>query len=354
MNPDMTPGPSDGQEPIEQLFRDVFGLAAETARRITDADVDARLDQLLRKTGHASQPAPEPDPASILDAARRQAGEIVATAQRAAAETAAEAACAAQSVQEEASRAAGRIIAKAEEYSDTALGQAAAIIAEARSQADAIITEARQEAAQIVADARLRPVHAPSQELQQALTGTLAVDRYDYWTPVTALAAMWFPTRGSETAEFLYRAAAGPEPADPHHQLPWLQITQAPLCDEAIRETSGPPVAKLTRAASQDREAPGLLRRIIRSLRLAHQSRIATLDVPAGCLVVARADGIVTKIHMTRIPDDDIHIRDLRVMVLKDWYQPETTQEEQPASQDGQLAGIRGNRPARSIESSCY
>jgi hypothetical protein len=31
------------QEPIGQLFRDVAGLAAETARRVTDAEVNARL-----------------------------------------------------------------------------------------------------------------------------------------------------------------------------------------------------------------------------------------------------------------------------------------------------------------------
>ena len=72
MNPDLTPGPpEDGQKPIEQLFRDVFALADETARRITDTDVDARLDQLLRKTGRAAPPSLEPDPAKVLDAARQ-------------------------------------------------------------------------------------------------------------------------------------------------------------------------------------------------------------------------------------------------------------------------------------------
>ena len=97
MNPDLTPGPpGDGQKPIEQLFRDVFALADETAQRITDTDVDARLDQLLRKTGRAAPPSPEPDPAKVLDAAR-QAEKIVADAQRTAAEMAEQAACAAQS-----------------------------------------------------------------------------------------------------------------------------------------------------------------------------------------------------------------------------------------------------------------
>lgn len=58
MNPNLTPGPPEGQEPIEQLFREVFGLAEETARRITDAEVDARLDRVLRKTGHATPARP--------------------------------------------------------------------------------------------------------------------------------------------------------------------------------------------------------------------------------------------------------------------------------------------------------
>jgi hypothetical protein len=69
MNLNLTPGPPEGQEPIELLFRDVFRLAENTARRVTDPEVDARLGQLLRKTGHAAPPSPEPDPARVLDAA---------------------------------------------------------------------------------------------------------------------------------------------------------------------------------------------------------------------------------------------------------------------------------------------
>jgi hypothetical protein len=37
----------DPQEPIGQLFRDVSELAAETAQRITDTEVDVRLRRLL-------------------------------------------------------------------------------------------------------------------------------------------------------------------------------------------------------------------------------------------------------------------------------------------------------------------
>lgn len=178
MNPDLTPGPPEGQEPIEQLFRDMSELADETARRITDAEVDARLDRLLRKTGHAVPPALEPDPASCLDAARRQAEEaeeIVADARRAAAETAAKAACAAQSTEEAARREAERITAEAEEYSDMALRRAAVIIADARRQAESIIAHARKQAGQVLAAARLQ---AGSPERQPALTATSAPDRY--------------------------------------------------------------------------------------------------------------------------------------------------------------------------------
>ena len=127
-------------------------------------------------TGHNAPPAPEPDPAWILDAVRRQAGEIVADAQRAAAETQAEAAFAAQAAGEAAPRQAERITAEAEEYSDTALRQAAAIIADSRGRAAviaaSIIADAREQADQIVTDARLRAARPDSRERHLAVTDT--------------------------------------------------------------------------------------------------------------------------------------------------------------------------------------
>jgi hypothetical protein len=57
MNPNLTPGPPEGQEPIEQLFRDVFELADETAQRITDTEVDARLDRFSGRMAVPPRPA---------------------------------------------------------------------------------------------------------------------------------------------------------------------------------------------------------------------------------------------------------------------------------------------------------
>jgi F0F1-type ATP synthase membrane subunit b/b' len=211
MNPNLTPGPPEGQEPIEQLFRDVFELADETAQRITDTEVDARLDQLLRKNGRAAPPSPEPDPAKVLDAARRQAGKIVADAQRAAAETAAEAACAAQSAGEAARRQADLIMAEADGYSDTALSQAAEIVAGARSQAESIIADAREQARQILADARVQTARADNWEQQRTLTGTHVRDPYDCDVSPRLLAMMQhLADAGSDLADFHDRLPTSP------------------------------------------------------------------------------------------------------------------------------------------------
>jgi hypothetical protein len=326
MNRDMTPGPPEGgQEPTEQLFRDVFGLADETARRITDAEVDARLGRLLRKTGHAAPPAPEPDPASALDDARRQAGEIVADAQRAAAETAAEAACAAQAAEEAARRQAGRVIAEAEEYSDTALNSAAAIIASARSQAESIIADAEKQAGQIIAAARVR---ADSRERQLALTGTRARDPSDDQTPAATLLAV------------IYCGTAGAEPAESNDQLP------LPLAALGIRTWRD----VFSMDAAQERETPRRVLRSWKSVRSRRQPRLSS--AAAGCLACASADGIVTSVYIVHAPDDDAHVADLRAR-LSGFCQIEANQaEQQPPSQDGEPAITCRNGAARSIEAS--
>lgn len=131
-----------------QLFADVSKLAGETVQQISDAEVDARLEQLLRKTGRAIPPRPEPDPEKILGSARRQAAKIVDLAKSWAVRKTEEATLAAQATVEAASYQAERIKADADEYSDMALSRAAEIIASARSQADSIIAAAREQAAQ--------------------------------------------------------------------------------------------------------------------------------------------------------------------------------------------------------------
>jgi hypothetical protein len=338
MNSDLTPGPLEGQEPIEQLFRDVFGLAEETARRITDAEVDARLDQLLRKTGHAAPPAPEPDPACVLDAARREAREIVAAAHRAAAETAAESACAAQSAEEAARREAERIMAEAGEYSDMALNRAAAIIAGARSQAELIVADAREQVRQVITDARLRAGRVDSRERQLAPAGTCVRDCHDDWT--SALLAVIY-----------YGTVAGSNPAESHDWLRWLPAAaDLRAWDAKVHLTSRSRVLKFSVDGQPDREGLGWMGRSRRLVRSWWQPR--PRNVTGGCLVVARADGVVANVHIVHVPDDDAHVADLQAL-LAGFFRLEAAQGEQPASQDEGLASIRGNRAVRSIEASC-
>ena len=350
MNPDLTPGPPEGQEPIEQLFRDVSELADETARRITDAEVDARLDRLLRKTGHAVPPAPEPDPASVLDAARRQAEEIVADARRAAAETATKAACAAQSTEEAARREAERITAEAEEYSDMALRRAAVIIADARRQAESIIAHARKQAGQVLAAARLQ---AGSPERQLALTATSAPDRYAAWTSAAVL-DMVYAVALSDLGAAHDLLPALPAAADYHA---WDKETVLSFGLHGIK----------FRMDAEQREPFGWMRRSWRSARSRLPLKFSSS--PSPWLVVARGNGVVTGVYRGRRsvsfhygPDDNAHVADLRAVLwgvcqleanqggqpasvadfrafLWGLRQPEANQGEQPASQDGGLGG---------------
>lgn len=331
MNRDMTPGPPEGQEPIEQLFRDVFARADEIAQRITDAEVDAQLDQLLRKTGHATPPAPEPDPASVLNAACAQAREIVADAHRAATETALEAACAARAAEETARRKAERIIAEATEYSDTALTRAAAIITEARAQAEFIIRDAMEQASRIVADARPRPQQAASRRL--ALTDGQARDLDCHWATAALLTA--------------FSTAAGFGSADGYDRLPMPAATDLRAQRDKASAEARPFVLKFCLDtsvlncrpdASQDQDTPGLAGRIWRSMRSRWQPRPrnATTDL----LVVGYWGSRVVELKIALHPDGDDHVADLRSAISRIFELEE--QAEQPASQDGGPVSIRG------------
>jgi hypothetical protein len=141
VNTSRRPGPSDDQEPVIHLLREVCGLADEAAERIPDSAVNERLNSVLRRAGCASGDE-EVSHAEIVGAARREAEEILAAARRGAAEAAAEAACA------EAAASAARC--EAGQYQDAALKKAASLVAEARAEARRIVREARQEADRII------------------------------------------------------------------------------------------------------------------------------------------------------------------------------------------------------------
>lgn len=305
MNPNLTPGPPEGQEPIEQLFRDVFELADETAQRITDTEVDARLDQLLRKNGRGAPPGPEPDPAKVLDAARRQAGKIVADAQRAAAETAEQAACAAQSAGEAARRQVDLIMAEADGYSDMALSQAAEIVAGARSQAESIIADAREQARQILVGARVQAGQADGWERQHALAAAAC-------TQISG------PNVGGILAELVamveHRTTRGADPAGSDELLPSLP-------DAMNFRTSGSKFRlmpelrnlKIIPGASQDGESSGLLRRRWRLMRWLWQSGLSNGTV--GLLVVARPGGAAS-VPDGHVPVADAHVAGLPTVIL--------------------------------------
>ena len=329
MNRDMTPGPPEGQEPIEQLFRDVFELAEETARRITNAEVDARLDRLLRKTGHAAPPAPEPNPASVLDAAYHQAGEIVADARRAAAEREAKAACAAQAAEEAARHEAERMIAEAEQYSDTALSRAAAIIADARGRAESIaesiIAEAKEQAGQIVADARLRAGRADIRARQLALTDSGICGPYD--VRMSALFAALHATAGLTAAEL-------------DDQLPRLPAAcDLRALDDKVRVTFTRRVLKSSLDFSQDRETLGWVLWSWRAVRARMKLRPGYL--PTRWLMMARADGVVTSIYYACTQDDGAYVPDLR-WLISDYCPLETIGEEQPPAKSEGYSAFTG------------
>ena len=305
MNPNLTPGPPEGQEPIEQLFRDVFELADETARQITDTEVEARLDQLLRKNGRGAPPGPEPDPAKVLDAARRQAGKIVADVQRAAAETAEQAACAAQSAGEAARRQADLIMAEADGYSDMALSQAAEIVAGARSQAESIIANAREQARQILAGARVQAGQTDGWERQHALAALADL-------AAAACTQISGPNDGGILAELVamveHRTTRGADPAGSDELLPSLpDAMNFRTSGSKPRLTSEPRNLKIILDASQDRESPGLLRR-------RWQSGLSNGTV--GLLVVAPADGVAASVPDGHAPVTDAHVAGLSTVIL--------------------------------------
>jgi hypothetical protein len=156
---DMLPGQTGDDESLEQLLRDVCELADETVRRITDAEVDARLQRLLDQTGHSSATTPDPglvvnpDPACALRAAQHEAAEILAVAHRKAREMAAMSECTAAQAAV-AHRRAECARAEAEQFADEALKRAASIVAAARLKAESIIGDAESEAQEIVVAAR--------------------------------------------------------------------------------------------------------------------------------------------------------------------------------------------------------
>jgi hypothetical protein len=344
----MTPGSPEDQEPISELFCDVFALAEQAAQRITDDEVDARLNELLRKTGRAAPPAP--DPAGILDAARGQARGIVADAKRTAAQTEAEAARAARSAEEAARREAERIITAAEEYADKALNRAAAIIADARLEAESIIAGARKQAGQIAAATRPR---AASLEQQAELARTIhAQSAHAVYALFDLLAAHLLAGR-TPTAllEPAHLSAPVPDPADLKDRLSMSQAASDPRMLGS--KTAVTPLSRALKSlkyrlnAPQDSENPGWIRK---SMKPARPRRQSTLSITVSCFVVARADGTVTTMHIVRNPDD-VHVSDL-LTPLASLLQSGETLREQPASQDDEPAVIRGNRATLSIEAS--
>ena len=52
---DMPPRQPEDDEPVDQLFGEVFTLVDETVARITDAEVDEHLRRALNQSGHGGQ-----------------------------------------------------------------------------------------------------------------------------------------------------------------------------------------------------------------------------------------------------------------------------------------------------------
>jgi hypothetical protein len=178
-NGDMTPRQPDDQEPLAQLFGELFDLVDETVERVTDDDVEEHLRRVLGQTGYGSPGTPElscPDnpkalayqpgwgdaaAAAIVDGAHRRAAMITMTAQLKA-EACNDEAQSARRFAAAAHRRAEQIIADAEEEADAALKRAAKMVADARGQAEQIISDAHQEAERIVWAARNRGMEVAS------------------------------------------------------------------------------------------------------------------------------------------------------------------------------------------------
>jgi vacuolar-type H+-ATPase subunit H len=190
---DRNPHPPDGEEPLEELFRNLFDLADQSVAGITDAQVDARLRGLLhgpRTSSDEDVPslfvhdeAVTQSTESIVTRARSRAREILAAAHR-------EAQAQARQIAAEARDRAERIMREADSYDDAALERAAQIIADARGQADSIVADARDKAERIILAARKET--APSGEL-------VAFD-YSGHPGTRVHAALWAPRPGFDSS----------------------------------------------------------------------------------------------------------------------------------------------------------
>jgi hypothetical protein len=176
----MTTHPSDAQEPVGQVLREVFDLIDETVASITNDRVDARLARLLDRSEGTDAGASTPKPTRRNGVA---ADEPTAVSRSETAphigETTTPAPLEQQSAAEmvAAARAdAHRIVAAAQAQADDTLDRAAALIVEAHDQAKRIVAAARAKAEGIAAAAAQAEAAARNAEPAAADTTSWLVE----------------------------------------------------------------------------------------------------------------------------------------------------------------------------------
>jgi hypothetical protein len=159
-NGDMTSRQPDEEEPLAQMFGELFDLVDETVERITDSEVEDQLSRVLDQSGYGapaiselpgldrpSDPGPpgSDDSAVIVEAVRLDPAKIGAVAQL-----------------------------RADTHSEEARS-AMRYVADARRQAKQIIADAHHEAEHIISTARDRGALSASRQYGSSAGGVLYV-----------------------------------------------------------------------------------------------------------------------------------------------------------------------------------
>ncbi len=208
-NDDIPPRQPDEDQPLEQLFGDMFDLVDETVARITDAEVNEHLRKALGQSGYAGQltglwqPGSMDDPCVLADLTgsivlgRGTVADIMAAAQ-ANAKLSSERLQQAQEALEVARDEATEIIAAARDEADEALKQAAKMVSDAREQAGRIISDARREARQIQLSWMrvIEADHAPEVEVGEPLARAVSLRPQDQ-PDILYVGKMLQPVRGN-------------------------------------------------------------------------------------------------------------------------------------------------------------
>jgi WhiB family redox-sensing transcriptional regulator len=262
-NLNKTPGqPNDSNSRVD---RDTLDFIDETAAQITNAEIEERLRETLRRAGHCTPPSPSsgpdispintcPDDAlDLIDGSYKMGSQMLAELAQVELGRAELAAALVETARIQA--VASETVEAAREEADKALRQAADIIRQAKLQAEQIVSAAKLEGEKIVADARqaadeqmaavarpatekstaAEPIVGAAEDVRQAIAP--AVPSAVFQPPQLLFTPLPFlPTTASETTLTLFGQADMPTGLDlPCTDDPELFFADAPEDVEAAK-----------------------------------------------------------------------------------------------------------------------